>query len=399
MLLFRRQLLPLLRAASPFPSPIHHRACRLLSTSASAAPSSLEDYLAAACRIAPDQARKTAKKALDEASKESRKAFEDLSSWSRLNTASNADAMLALLSGVGLSRADIAAVVAADPLLLRSSVKNIAPRLLALRDCLGLSAPQIVRFLLVGSRALRACDVLPNLQFLISFYGSFEQVLVAAKRNNALLKVSVERVIEPKIALFRQFGVRDAAQLCLNSPRLLTHKLERVKEFLLRAEELGVPRTSRMFKYAVSLVLCNSKEKVAAKVDFFKRTLGCSESEVSIAMSKMPVMLGFSDQNLSRKIEFLVNEVGMEPRYILERPPLFNFSLEKRLVPRHCVMKVLRAKGFWSSNISFFTLVGLSEKDFRLRFVDCHEDSFPGLAGYYATACAGDVPPEVQLSS
>ncbi|CAL5043699.1 unnamed protein product [Urochloa decumbens] len=399
MLLIRRQLLPLLRAASPLPSPIHHRAFPLLSTSASAAPSSLEDYLAAACGLAPAQACKIAKKALDEASKESKKAFGDLSSWSRLGSTSNPDAIIALLSGVGLSRADIAAIVAADPLLLRSLVKDIGPRLLALRDCLGLSAPQIVRFLLVGSRALRTCHVLPNLQFLISFYGSFEQVLVAAKRNNALLKVSLERVIEPKIVLFRQFGVRDAAQLCVNSPRLLTYNLERVKEFLLRAEELGVPRTSRMFKYVVSLVVCNSKEKVAAKVDFFKRTLGYSESEVSIALSRNPAMLGFSDQNLTRKIEFLVNEVGMEPRYILGRPFLFNYSLEKRLAPRHCVMKVLRTKRLLSSNISFFTLARLGEKDFRLRFIDCHEDSVPGLAGYYARACAGDVPPEVQLSS
>ncbi|CAN6214505.1 unnamed protein product [Urochloa humidicola] len=188
MLLIRRQLLPLLRAASPLPSSIHHRAFPLLSTSASAASSSLEDYLAAACGLAPDLARKIAKKALDEAAKESKKAFEDLSSWSRLGSTSNPDAILALLSGVGLSRAYIAAAVAADPLLLRSSVKSIGPRLLALRDCLGLSAPQIVRFLLVGSRALRTCDVLPSLQFLISFYGSFDRVLVAAKRNNALLK-------------------------------------------------------------------------------------------------------------------------------------------------------------------------------------------------------------------
>ncbi|CAL5046916.1 unnamed protein product [Urochloa decumbens] len=291
MLLIRRQLLPLLRAASPLPSPIHHRAFPLLSTSASAAPSSLEDYLAAACGLAPDQACKIAKKALDEASKESKKAFGDLSSWSRLGlgSTSNPGAILALLSGVDLSRADIAAVVAADPLLLRSSVKDIGPRLLALRDCLG--------------------------------PGSSE-------------------------------------------------------------EEQRPP-----------------KEKVAAKVDFFKRTLGCSESEVSIASSKNPAMLGFSDQNLTRKIEFLVNEVGMEPRYILGRPFLFNYSLEKRLAPRHCVMKVLRAKRLLSSNISFFTLARLGEKEFRLRFTDCHEDSVPGLAGYYATACAGDVPPEVQLSS
>nr|TKW20484.1 hypothetical protein SEVIR_4G091501v2 [Setaria viridis] len=134
MLFLRRHVLPLLRAASPLPSPIYHRACLL-----SAAPFSLEDYLVAACGLAPAQARKTAQKAFDGASKDSRKAFEEISNC-RLNSASNPDAVLALLSGVGLSRADIADIVVADPLLLRSSPKKVGPRLLALRDRLGVLA-------------------------------------------------------------------------------------------------------------------------------------------------------------------------------------------------------------------------------------------------------------------
>ncbi|CAN6202047.1 unnamed protein product [Urochloa humidicola] len=140
MLLLRRHLLPLLRAASPLPSPIHHRACFLsTSTSTSAAPFSLEDYLVNSCGLAPSQARETAQKAFDGTSKAQKKPFKELS-HSRLNSSSSPDAVLALLSSVGLSRADIAAVVVADPLLLRSSPKNIGPRLLALRDHLGLSA-------------------------------------------------------------------------------------------------------------------------------------------------------------------------------------------------------------------------------------------------------------------
>ncbi|TKW20571.1 hypothetical protein SEVIR_4G097500v4 [Setaria viridis] len=153
-----------------------------------------------------------------------------------------------------------------------------------------------------------------------------------------------------------------------------------------------------MFKYAVSLVADNSKEKVAAKLEFFKRTLGCSESELSIAISKMPSILGISDENLTRKIEFLVNEVGMEPQYILERPVLLGYSLEKRLLPQHRVMKALQAKGLLNSNRTYFTLANMVDA-FILKFIDCHQDSVPGLAAYYAKACAGDVPPEVQLLS
>ncbi|OEL26731.1 hypothetical protein BAE44_0012251, partial [Dichanthelium oligosanthes] len=169
--------------------------------------------------------------------------------WKGRGSASNPDAVLALLSGVGLSRADIAAVVAANPLLLRSSAKNIGPRLLDLRDRLGLSAPQIVRFLLIGSRALYSCDVGPRLEFLISFFGSIELLLVIMKKNSMILRSDLERVVKPNVALLSQCGlsVRDIALLCSSKPWMLTFNPERVKEFVLRAEELGVPRSSRMF--------------------------------------------------------------------------------------------------------------------------------------------------------
>ncbi|CAL5051952.1 unnamed protein product [Urochloa decumbens] len=400
MLLLRRQLLPLLRPVSPIPSRIHQWACFQLSTSASATPFSLEDYLVASCGLTPTQARRATKKAFDEAAKDcNKKAFEELN-YSRLNSATNPDAILALLSSFGLSRADIAGIVAADPLLLRSSAKNVGPRLLALRDRLGLSTSEIVRFLLVGSRGLRRCDVVPKLEFLISFYGSFERLLVAMKRNNRILLSDLERVIEPNIALLRQcdLSVQDIAQLCLRNAWLLTFNPERVKEIVLRTEELVVHRSSGMFKSALTAISCIDKEKIAPKLKFLRISLCCSESEVAIAVSKMPNILGYSEENLLRKIQFLTKEVELEHQYIVGRPVLLGYSLEKRLVPRHRVMKLLEAKGF-NSNISFFSLAKLGEKDFRLKFIDCHEDSVPGLASYYASACAGDAPPEVQLSS
>ncbi|XP_066385731.1 transcription termination factor MTEF1, chloroplastic-like [Miscanthus floridulus] len=398
MLRLRNSLFPLLRAASPLPSPIHRRACRLLSNSTSTAitpaPFSLEDYLVASCGLAPAQAREVSKKAFHELSRAGRRPSDELSS-SRINSASNPDAILALLSGAGLSRDDIAAVVSADPLILRASVKNIAPRLLALQDRLGLSTPQIARFVLVGSRALRDCDVIPRLEFFISFYGSFEQVLVAVKRCMTLLTASPERLIKPNIALLRQWGVQNIVQLCTDNAWVLTFKPERVKEFLLRAEELGVPPTSRMFRHAVATISRNSKDRVAAKLEFYKRILGVSESEVSTAVSKMPNILGFSDEILLRKIKFLVNEAAMEPRYIVERPVMFALSLEKRLVPRHYIMKVLQEKGLLDSSMSFYSAVALGEDTFKSKFIDRHKDSVPGLADTYAAARAGIVPSRI----
>ena len=101
----------------------------------------------------------------------------------------------------------------------------------------------------------------------------------------------------------------------------------------------------------------NSKDRVAAKLEFYKRILGVSESEVSTAVSKIPAILGLSDEILLRRIEFLVNEAAMEPQYIVERPVLLALSLEKRLVARHYVMKVLRKRGLLDSRTSFYTMM------------------------------------------
>ena len=111
----------------------------------------------------------------------------------------------------------------------------------------------------------------------------------------------------------------------------------------------------------------------------------------------MPAILGFSDKILLRKIKFLVNEAAMEPWYIVERPVLFAMSLEKRLVPRHYVTKVLQEKGLMNSNMSFSSLAAIGEDQaLKSKFIDCrHMDSVPGLADAYAAARAGIVPSRV----
>ncbi|KAL6861283.1 hypothetical protein ACP4OV_016983 [Aristida adscensionis] len=404
MLQLRAHLRPLLRAAShlrPSSSPLRGGLLLPLSTtSTSSAPFSLEDYLVAACGLAPAEARRASKKAFAEAS--TRKPLEE-QSRSVLHSAYNPDAVLAALSSVGLSRADIAAVVAADPLLLRARAKNIGPRLLALRDRLGLSPHQISRFLLVGCRALRSRDVIPNLEFFISSYGSFEEFQAATRWSTGILTSRLDRVVKPNFELLLQCGlsVRDIAWLSsvvsVGMRVILTLKPERLKEEIQRIEKLGVPRGSQMFKHAVKVITNISKEKVAAKLEFLKRNLGCSEAEVAAAVSKVPYILGLSEQTILGKSQFLINEVGMEPLYILERPHLFTLSLEKRLVPRHLVLKVLRAKGLLNSDMSFYTISLLGEGDFKWKFIDCHRDSVNGLADAYAAACAGDVTSIVQL--
>ncbi|KAM3311743.1 hypothetical protein ACQJBY_032017 [Aegilops geniculata] len=378
MLHLQMHPLPLPRAA-PHPTTatlsysLHRRLAP--SPSASTTPFSTEEYLVATCGLTRAQALKASKKLC------------------HLKSASNPDAVLALLSGVGLSRPDIAAVVAADPLLLRSRVDNVAPRLTALRDRLGLSAPEIASFLLVGATALRSCDITPKLEFWIPFFGSFGKLLQTMKRNRSILTTDLEKVAKPNIALLEQCGlsVCDIVKLSTPCSRLLVFNPERVKAFVLRAEKLGVPRSSYIFKYAVGVACSITEDKVAARMEFLRSTLGCSMDKVRVAVRNKPHILGISEEKLRLKIEFMVNEVGLDPDYIVERPMLFTYSLEKRMKPRYYVAKILQAKGLMKKNVGFRRLVGYGEDNFIATYIDSHQDTVPGLADAYAAARAGEM--------
>lgn len=165
---------------------------RLHSTAAArstttATPFSMEDYLVDTCGLTAAQALKASKNV------------------SHLKSATKPDVVLAILSGVGLSGADLAAVVAAEPWLLCTKAPSVA----SLRHRVGLSDPQIASLLLLpgGAKGLHTCDMAPRLEFWIPFLGSFEMLLKILKRNNAIVSSSLEKVIKPNIALLRECGL------------------------------------------------------------------------------------------------------------------------------------------------------------------------------------------------
>lgn len=382
MLRLQNQLLCLLRSGSNSPIPAStltplHLLLLSTSTSASPAPFSVEDYLVTTCGLTRAQALKASKK---------------------VRSPSKTEAVLSFLAGLGLSPPDIAAVVVADPLFLRADVEKIlANRVAALRG-LGLSTPDIARFVLIGSTALRSCgDIVSKLEFWLPFFGSFDEFLQAMRKCSSILKHDIDKVVKPNVSHLLQCGLnaRDVAKLHFRGRWMLFCKPEKLDEFVMRAEKLGVPCSSAMFKYALATVYWISQEKLASRIEVLKSALGCSEDQLRIAVAKHPIALTVSDDNLRSTVEFLIIEVGLGPEYIVHRPALLSYSLKGRLVPRFFVMKALQEKGL--PRADYFSLVAASEKKFMSRYIDCYKDSVPGLADVYAAARAGEMPSRIRL--
>ncbi|PUZ71192.1 hypothetical protein GQ55_2G294700 [Panicum hallii var. hallii] len=371
MLRLQKHLLPLHRSTSP---------THLFLQRASSSPShfAAEDYLVTTCGLTREEAAKAAK------------------CFSHWKSPANADAVLAFLTGpaLGLSKADIAFLVTKDPRILNSSVaNNLRARLDGFRSH-GFSTAQIRSFVRASPCSFRTFNIDEKLGFWMSFLGSPDKFLRIIRHNNYLVSSDLDKVVKTNIRLLQERGlsVQDIDNMCVTKPRLLTYNPDVTRAVLVRADELGVPRNSLMFRQAVNTVASLGPETMASKLKMMRKTLGCSDAEVARMVQMNPLVLRTSREKLQRVYEFLTKVVGVDAKYIQGRPTILMYSLERRLAPRNYVMKVLQEKGLIRKDFSFYTMVTVNEKVFYSRYIHPYKDVLPGLANAYASACKGRIP-------
>ncbi|PUZ77713.1 hypothetical protein GQ55_1G395500 [Panicum hallii var. hallii] len=373
MLRLRNHLFSGVRAAFP---PPHHHPFSITTPATSPARFAAEEYLVATCGLTPAQAAKASK------------------GLAHLKSPANPDAVLSFLTGAGFAKEDIAAGVARFPMLLCCKVdKTLTPRFAQILS-IGLSPAQISRITSIVPQIFVAPSMIHRIQFYLSSLGTFDLLHVALKRYPYLLGQKLE-VVKPNMALLLQCGLT-ASDVAVFA-KLLTRKPKLAKEIVACAEKLGVPRNTGMFKRALRAVQCFGHDSIGAKMDLLKATLGCSEAELALAVRRAPQILTISEGNLSRTLKFLKVDVGLKLQYILLRPPILGYSMQRRLVPRHYFINILKAKGLVKENISFYNAVCISEKKFFQKFIDPHRETIPGLANAYATACAGKIPHGIKM--
>ncbi|KAM0840657.1 hypothetical protein ACQ4PT_059513 [Festuca glaucescens] len=366
-------------SASPIPSSLH----RLISAAAPAVSSNpgfaAEEYLVATCGLTRAQALKASTK------------------LSHVKSPSKPDAVLAFLAGLGISSADVAALVAKDPLFLCTSVdKTLAPNVAELTG-LGFSVSEIARLVSIGRAGFRCRSIVSKLHYYLPLFVSIQNLLRALKFNDSIVAYGLERskrATKLNLAFLRECGLGDCdiAKVCIAVPWMLTTNVEHVRATVACADGVGVPRESRMFRHALHAAACLGKEKIAAKVGFLKKTFRWSDAEVGIAVSKFPSVLLRCKEALQSRSEFLISELGLEPAYIAHRPTMLSYNLERRLRPRYYVMKFLKENELLERERDYYSTVTISDKVFMEKFIHPHKEAAPHLAEDYATVCSGEVP-------
>ncbi|XP_078150454.1 transcription termination factor MTERF15, mitochondrial-like [Carex rostrata] len=302
------------------------------------------------------------------------------------------DAVLCFLRQTGISESDIRTAVSRDPRILVSHVeKNWRPNVVKLQE-IGLSIEDISG-IISRNPGLFQYNILPKIDFWMRALGSLENMSVLLKRGPTLINCSLEKVLVPNLSFLQKqcgLSVRQIVRLIKSASQLISLKPEAIKIKAKRAEELlGISCSSQMFVHALSTVAIVNESTIISRVDYLK-SLGLSQEEVAIVICKVPMLLQRMEESLGRKMEFLMKEAGCGKIDVVHNPVLLCLSLEKRLIPRNLVRKLLKSKEFPVANKAFASFMQPSEKDFLEKFVIPYEHDIPGLGQAYADAYSGN---------
>ncbi|KAJ6791902.1 transcription termination factor MTERF8, chloroplastic-like isoform X2 [Iris pallida] len=353
-----------------FLPPKHH-----LTSSPPEPPTFITQYLIDSCGFSPAAAAKASKRI------------------SHLTSPDRPDSVRHFLKHNDFTDSDIRAFISRYPRILCTSVeRSMAPNLRAL-SALGFSQPDLRRLVAANPQALQLASAVPCAQFFGSLLrGCTKKLLLALTRNRGLLTLDVDTGIAAKISLLKAHGLTadDIGVLLVRGQGFIVRSVSSIETLLKRAQELGFVPGTPMYIHCLLSLSGLTGEKLKAKMEIY-RSLGWSEGELSLALRKHPFVLRLSEENIRRKMEFLVGTAGCTLAYITLRPQLISYSLEKRLIPRHHVLGILKSNELIDRERDFYGFMCITERDFVDDVILPHRDRLPTLLETYTDTCAGKI--------
>nr|XP_011466892.1 PREDICTED: uncharacterized protein LOC105352207 [Fragaria vesca subsp. vesca] len=204
-------------------------------------------------------------------------------------------------------------------------------------------------------------------------------------KSHRMFKAKILSNVSHNVSFLRSLKVPEST-LNLCRPETLVTTSTDADEFngnVNKVISMGFSPSSFGFLKAL-YVISVMDEKLAQKKEFYRKC-GWTEDDILLAFSKNPIFITVSEKNVSSKMDFLVNEIGLQPADVAKYPSILIYSLEKWIIPRWSVIRVLLLKGLIREGQ--FSLVGtalMGRKDhFLHRFVDKYKEQVPELLSIF----------------
>ncbi|XP_022862695.1 uncharacterized protein LOC111382892 [Olea europaea var. sylvestris] len=291
-----------------------------------------------------------------------------------------------LLRNYGLSDIQISTISQMHPKVFRFHPQNVILPKLKFLSSIGLSSDILHKIIVNNPWLLQRSlenKLIPCYNLLKNVPISNKDIVRIIKRNSRILGTNVEK-IAANVDAFRQMGVPQSSIsfVMVNHPSLVLLNCEKLKRCVEETLSLGFNRLNTLFVQAVYVLCGSSKETWENKVKVYK-SFGLSETEVQSAFRAHPLCMRLSVEKISRGMDFFVNEMGWSPTIVARWPAALFYHLEKSIIPRCQVIKVLMQKGLVKEHQTLMSFLGTTEEQFLDKYVSKYMDVLPELRDIY----------------
>ncbi|VVB06669.1 unnamed protein product [Arabis nemorensis] len=124
-----------------------------------------------------------------------------------------------------------------------------------------------------------------------------------------------------------------------------------------------------IIQYFVLMTYAPHESRVEQKFELFQQ-FGWSKGDFVAAIMRFPNCVKISDEKIKGTMNYLVNNVGLQPHAIAMQPFVLGLSLEKRIKPRNMVISELLSKEFVKKeDLNYFQILKIKECVFIDKFV------------------------------
>lgn len=251
----------------------------------------------------------------------------------------------------------------------------------------GISDQELVKLVVALPAVLtRSLDnhLIPTFEYISGLLQSDAKAMRSIKKNPRILYNDPKILLVPSIAILRDCGVPEAKirRLVLFQPGALLTSEVRFDEAVSRAKAMGFDPLRTNFILALQVIRGMNKSTWRSKVDAFGKW-GWSEDDVVLAFRRNPWCMSMSESKITGVMHIFVNEMGLDPLYMVRHPTMMMMSLQKRIVPRCLVFRVLLSKGLIRTTCSLSGFLGVPEKLFLEKIVTANLGEAPELLDLY----------------
>ncbi|XP_021672324.2 transcription termination factor MTERF15, mitochondrial isoform X2 [Hevea brasiliensis] len=295
-------------------------------------------------------------------------------------TTERPDSVLRLLREHGFTNSHISKIVKSWPrVLLAQPEKTLLPKFEFLRS-LGVSSSDMA---IIVSRnpflLARSIEryLIPRCEVLKSLLVSDEKVVTALKRMGRTFS---QNSFSNNLAYLRGLGVPHSfiSHLVTQCPSIMCQEVGKFAEGVKKVMKLGFDPSKVTFVEAVRVFYTMTHKTWEHKMEVYRRW-GLSEDEIWLIFRKHPTCLARSEKKIMGTMDFLVCKMGWQPSAVARVPIVLCCSLERRILPRCSVVRVLLLKGLIKGDIHFSSVLMPSEKRFLELYVIKYQEQVPQL--------------------